>query len=97
MAAAASVDIKNRPRHLRDPKLCLSHTLLCLFAALGLLLLAGPARRRVPRLLLMHDELRVALLAIPLEAREVGVLELVVCLHTPRTTTSALAHQTMER
>jgi hypothetical protein len=48
-------------------------------AALSLLL-AALARRALARLHLVHDEARVALFAVPLEALEVGVCELVVGL-----------------
>lgn len=50
-----------------------------LITALTLLLLAA-ADRCLARLLLVHDELGVALLFVPLETGEVRVLELVVGL-----------------
>lgn len=62
-----------------------------LVSALALLLLA-PADRRLARLLLVHDELGVALILVPLEAGKVGVLELVVGLDT--SPTSALQPRT---
>lgn len=51
-----------------------------LLGRLVLLLLASTADGRFAGGLLMHDELGVAVLLVPLESREVGVLELVICL-----------------
>ena len=53
---------------------------LGVIATLALLLLLAVACGALARLHLVHDEARVALFAVPLEALEVGVCELVIGL-----------------
>lgn len=70
----------SRDDGIRLPLSCTPSVRLSVLAALLVLLLAAAAARHVARLLLVDDEAGVALFAVPLEAGEVRVVELVVGL-----------------